>query len=747
MVGIVTLAMSACGGGGGDGGGNAPANAIAHAGDDQFTTVSKTVTLDGSASTDPDGDTLTYKWKQIDGPDVTNGAFEFTGVNPVFNTPESDSKISFELLVNDGHGDSAPDVVDIYVLTEKVSNITVDPKNQLPASQAVLITQHFLENKFSAAFTKILNSPDDSLNLSIEGKITVPLPIPYVPTGLFNGGIAVAKAMEVIAVKQGSDTFYDVSFERDKGISLGVGVPGLPSGIEVSAGQTISYSTTEVFRFKTPADAAKGMMNYFVLKGLWKELSKLSLIGIDVTDVAGLVVQIKDYISTKTGFDFSLTITTEQLNALLEAAKLAVVVGEIAVDGGQTALDGANIALGIAQAAVDKAQDAVVLQQGVVDLAQWVYDNCIVGCKLLKETLDAEKAILGGLKGVLSTANNTLKLAKADVQKASDKLKIAKSKLAQAKQDIVSYQAQLATLPDSTSIDIFTLALNQLVSDIEFLNQRHYGSTAAISRAISIVAKADVLGGIEGSRGRNFKLSYNAQDNTLSVAILFSAEAAVEAIVPGILVDQTLALKRDNGIGYELVFGFNNQTQIFELQDSGTFTLYADLSGSLSGNLDIFHKVAGAGIKPIIEFKPTDEMAEFGANATGIIDITPIIDVVSTFPIVDPQTLGVAVTSTVESFMVDELIAAIAAQTLPLKVKLYRTAGFESNIGAGNSSVMTGELNTAAGWTDYADTLDYSSMTIIDFADAIFGGEGLLANLQNLISVIQDAYQDVAPIK
>src|SRR5918995_4273089 len=43
---------------------------VANAGIDQTVNVGDTVTLDGSKSTDPDGNTVSYLWKQIEGPTV-----------------------------------------------------------------------------------------------------------------------------------------------------------------------------------------------------------------------------------------------------------------------------------------------------------------------------------------------------------------------------------------------------------------------------------------------------------------------------------------------------------------------------------------------------------------------------------------------------------------------------------------------------------------------------------------------------
>jgi hypothetical protein len=85
----------------------------ANAGDDQ-TVVSAgssgtAVTLDGSASSDPDGDSLTYTWT---GP-FTEGGRTVTGVSPKVTLRPGESTIT--LVVNDGTVDSDPDTVRVLV--------------------------------------------------------------------------------------------------------------------------------------------------------------------------------------------------------------------------------------------------------------------------------------------------------------------------------------------------------------------------------------------------------------------------------------------------------------------------------------------------------------------------------------------------------------------------------------------------------------------------------------------------------
>ena len=118
---MLVFTLAACGGGASTSptqptppGNTAPAS---NAGADQSVDELSAVSLDGGASTDADGDTLTYSWTQTAGPTVT-----ITGANAAqasFDAPdvlatEVSVLLTFQLTVNDGTVDNS-DTVDVTV--------------------------------------------------------------------------------------------------------------------------------------------------------------------------------------------------------------------------------------------------------------------------------------------------------------------------------------------------------------------------------------------------------------------------------------------------------------------------------------------------------------------------------------------------------------------------------------------------------------------------------------------------------
>jgi PKD repeat protein len=87
---------------------------IANAGPDQTVQIGTLVTIDGSASYDNDGDTLSYNWTQIKGPEIVNLS-DSNISKPTFTLTEV-GVYEFELIVNDGKDDSEPDNVIINVM-------------------------------------------------------------------------------------------------------------------------------------------------------------------------------------------------------------------------------------------------------------------------------------------------------------------------------------------------------------------------------------------------------------------------------------------------------------------------------------------------------------------------------------------------------------------------------------------------------------------------------------------------------
>ena len=155
LVAIVALSLGGCPP---LGGGNGNQNPVANAGPDQTVASAALVTLNGSGSTDPDGDTLTFAWTQTGGTIVALSSA--TAASPTFTAPTTTTAqaLTFLLTVNDGAGGSASDTVTITVQAG-----TVNP----PA-----VTRLFIANFTGNNITSYLNPKTVNGNIAPETNLS-----------------------------------------------------------------------------------------------------------------------------------------------------------------------------------------------------------------------------------------------------------------------------------------------------------------------------------------------------------------------------------------------------------------------------------------------------------------------------------------------------------------------------------------------------------------------------------------------
>jgi hypothetical protein len=95
---------------------------VADAGSDRSVPLRGEVTLDGSGSSDPDGDSLTYRWRRVSGPPAI--LRDDDNVRTVF-TPSEAGEYVFRLTVSDGSLSSSDTV--ILTVTDDVRTLVVLP--------------------------------------------------------------------------------------------------------------------------------------------------------------------------------------------------------------------------------------------------------------------------------------------------------------------------------------------------------------------------------------------------------------------------------------------------------------------------------------------------------------------------------------------------------------------------------------------------------------------------------------------
>jgi len=145
---------------------------VANAGSDQSVNEGATVSLDGSASSDPDGDALTYKWSVPEGITLNSTTVQ----KPTFTAPEvtNNTGYTLTLVVNDGLVDSPAKQVVITVknvdhapyVKNAIKNISVDKGSP---DQNIDLKTVFADDDLGDVL--VYSAISNSNNLVVEPKI------------------------------------------------------------------------------------------------------------------------------------------------------------------------------------------------------------------------------------------------------------------------------------------------------------------------------------------------------------------------------------------------------------------------------------------------------------------------------------------------------------------------------------------------------------------------------------------------
>ncbi|MBI5409122.1 MAG: tandem-95 repeat protein, partial [Nitrospirae bacterium] len=161
---------------------------VANAGPDQTVFEGNTVDLDGSGSSDFDGDPLTYLWSFTTVPAGSTAALSDTAaINPGFIADIAGTYV-VQLIVNDGFVNGAPDTVEIFVQSAPPSKVTLSPKPAQMITRGSLTMTATLDNSAGAGGQLVELSASDS-------KITTPLSV-TVPQGALSADFVIQSGTE-----------------------------------------------------------------------------------------------------------------------------------------------------------------------------------------------------------------------------------------------------------------------------------------------------------------------------------------------------------------------------------------------------------------------------------------------------------------------------------------------------------------------------------------------------------------------
>ena len=181
----------------------------ANAGEDQTKDEGRRVQLNGTASSDPDGDLLTFTWAQRAGPAVTLS--DASSPTPTFTAPAvgiGGETVVFELVVNDGELTSLPDEVSITLVS-----IADPPRCDLAQATPALLWPP-THNLVLVTIVGVTAPDNDLVTLTVT-RVTQDEPVSGLgdgdtsPDAVLQGNTVLLRAEHVGA---GNDRVYHVDF-------------------------------------------------------------------------------------------------------------------------------------------------------------------------------------------------------------------------------------------------------------------------------------------------------------------------------------------------------------------------------------------------------------------------------------------------------------------------------------------------------------------------------------------------------
>jgi len=172
---------------------NAPP--VANAGPDQSVNERTTVTLDGRGSSDPDGDSLAFRWTQTAGPEVMLSSSSVA--QPTFTAPEVvvGTVLTFQLVVNDGTVDSTPATVSITVNAFNHPPVATGQAVMTDVNTAKIITLSGTDSDSGSLTFSVVSGPSHGSLSPLNAAVCTPsgvgatctATITYTPAADFNG--------------------------------------------------------------------------------------------------------------------------------------------------------------------------------------------------------------------------------------------------------------------------------------------------------------------------------------------------------------------------------------------------------------------------------------------------------------------------------------------------------------------------------------------------------------------------------